>query len=85
MVTVKVAVFWKVMLCSLIFWSILLPSSSGWIKEAAGYYALLMQFCQTIVTSQKSTFIFHTICTQPILYINLIHVQSNYQIQTTLV
>jgi len=84
MVTVKVSVFWNVMLCSLMFCSILLPLSSGCMMEAAGYYALLIQFIQTIVTSQK-TFIFHIICTQPMLYINLIHMQSNYQIQTTLV
>jgi len=85
MVIVKVSVFWNVMLCSLMFCSILLPPSSGCMMEAAGYYALLILFYQTLVTSQKMTLIFHTICTQPMLYINLICIQSNYQIQTTLV
>jgi len=85
MVMVKVYVFWNVMLCSLIFCSILLPPSSGCMMVATGYYALLIQFYQTIVTSQKTTFIFHTICTQPMLYIYLIHIQSNYQIQSTFV
>jgi hypothetical protein len=79
MVTGKVPVFCNVTLCSLMFWGVLLPVIRG--CQAAGHYALLIQFYQTVATYHNITFIFHTFA-QPVLCINLIHIQSSYQIQT---